>query len=143
MFIKASDSRPTTLIFFSTNFSSEFTNRATALFPIMLQSGCLYVKGFYNHISVFLLKNSCCKTFRTVENPRKDCNFLFLSGSPFEFCKIFINSRFSKHRRGFVFAMIYCLQKEKVRKKKVLRASTLDIFFSIVSLTSSSITTNF
>ena len=40
-----------------------------------------YVKGFYNLISAFALKNSCCKTFwKTAENPVKNFNFLFLSG---------------------------------------------------------------
>ena len=73
------------------------------------------------------LKNSSCKTFRkNAENPGKDCNFLLLSGFSFEFCEIFINSRFS----------------EKVGKKKVLGRSSFDNFFSIVSLTSSSITIN-
>ena len=47
----------------------------------------------------------------------------------FEFCKSFINSRFSEHRHGFAFAITYCLQKEKVEKKKVLRRSSFDNFF--------------
>ena len=70
----------------------------------------------YNLMPVYLmpLKNSCCKTFRkNAENPGKDCNFLLLSGFSFEFCEIFINSRFS----------------EKVGKKKVLGRSSFDNFF--------------
>ena len=48
---------------------------------------------------------------------------------PFEFCKIFINSRFSEHRHGFAFAITYCLQKEKVGKKKFLERKSFDDFF--------------
>ena len=47
---------------------------------------------------------------------------------PFNFCKIFITSRFSEHRHGFAFAITYCLPKEKVGKKKVLESS-FDNFF--------------
>ena len=62
-------------------FIGVLKNLARALFSIIPQSGCFYVKGFYNLIAVFPLKNSCCKTFRkTAENPEKDCSFLFLSG---------------------------------------------------------------
>ena len=43
---------------------------ARVLFPIVRWSGCIYVKGFYNLMSVFDLKIDCCKTFRkTTENP--------------------------------------------------------------------------
>ena len=80
-------------------------------------------------LCVFALKNSYCKTFRkTAENPRKDCNFLLLSGF------------FSEHRYGFAFAMTYCLQKVKVGKNKVLGRNSFDSFFLIISLTNSSIT---
>ena len=83
-----------------------------------------------NPLCVFALKSSYCKTFRkTVKNPRKDSNFLLLSGF------------FSEHRYGFAFAMISCLQKVKVGKKKVLERSSFDNLFLIISLTSSSITT--
>ena len=52
----------------------------------------------------------------------------------FEFYKIFINSCFSEHRHGFLFAMVYCLQKETARKKKFLAAISFENFFSIASL---------
>ena len=61
---------------------------------------------------------------------------------PFEFCKIFINGSFSEHRHGFALAMTYCLQKEKVEKKKVLGGSSCDNLFSIVLYIISSITIN-
>ena len=89
-------------------------------------------------MSVFALENSDCKTFwKTAENPVKDCNFLFLSGFFFEFCKIFLNRRFSEHRHGFSFARTYCLYKEEV-----LGGSGFDTFSLIVSFKSSSITIN-
>ena len=47
-----------------------------------------------------------------------------------EFCKIFIDSRFSEHRLDFDFAMTYCLQNEKVGKKRVLEQSSFDNFDS-------------
>ena len=84
-------------------------------------------------MSVFALKNSCCKTFRkTAENPWKECNFCSDQVFPFEFCEIFINSGFLEHRHGVAFAKTYCLQKEKVGKKNVLGGSSfvvLIIFF--------------
>ena len=58
----------------------------------------------------------------------------------FEFCKISINIRFSEYRHGFAFAWTYCLRKEKEGKKEVLERSSFDNFFSIISLTSNSIT---
>ena len=81
-------------------------------------------------IHVFALKNSWCKSFwKTVANPVKDCNFYSYQVFPFEFCKIFINSCFSEHHPGFAFAITYCIQKEKVGKKKVLERSSFDKFF--------------
>ena len=43
-----------------------------------------------------------------------------------EFFKNFIVSRFSEHRHRFAFAMTYCLQKQKVGKKKDLEQSSFD-----------------
>ena len=58
-----------------------------------------------NPLCVFALKSSYCKTFRkTVENPRKDCNFLLLSGFFFRtllwicFCDGFLPAK-SKSRK--------------------------------------------
>ena len=46
-----------------------------------LMENFIFLCSFYNLMSVFNLKSRYCKTFRkTVENPVKDCNFLFLSG---------------------------------------------------------------
>ena len=59
----------------------------------------------------------------------------------FEFCKISINIRFSEYLHGFAFAWTYCRRKEKEGKKEVLEGSSFDNFFSIISLTSNSITT--
>ena len=42
-----------------------------------------------------------------------------------------MNSRFSEHRHGLAFAITYCLQKEKVGKKKVLERSNFDQSFHL------------
>ena len=82
-------------------------------------------------MSVFPLKNSCCKTFlKTAENPGKVCNFYSDQVFSFEFCKIFINSRFSEHRHGIAFAMTYCLQKEEIGKKKVYGGSSFVVLIT-------------
>ena len=54
---------------------------------------------------------------------------------PVEFCKIIIKRRFSKHRHGFTFAITYCLQTERIEKKKIFGGNSFDKFFSIVSFT--------
>ena len=48
---------------------------------------------------------------------------------PFEFYIIFINRGFSEHFHRFAFVMTYCLQKEKVGKKKVLERNSFDNIF--------------
>ena len=63
--------------------------------------------------------------------------FNFYQVFPFKFCKTFINSSFSGHHQGFAFAVTYCLEKEEVGQKKVLRGSSFDNYFSIVLLNSS------
>ena len=45
-----------------------------------------------------------------------------------------MNSRFSEHRHGLAFAITYCLQKEKVGKKKVLERSNFDNIFQLFHL---------
>ena len=71
-----------------------------------------------------LLKTDSVKRFRklpkTLQRIGTFCSYQVF---PFEFCKIFINSRFSEHRNGFAFAMTYSLQKksskeESFRKKE-------------------------
>ena len=42
-------------------FPPSFTSLAEAVFPITPQSGCFFVMGFYNLITVFPVKSSCCK----------------------------------------------------------------------------------
>ena len=97
-------------------------------------------------MSVYAFKNSRCKTFRkTAEIPGKVCNLYSDQVFPFEFSKIFINSRFSEHIHGVAFAMICCLQNEQTGKKKVFGRSSFAVLitvFSIVSLINTSITIN-
>ena len=81
-------------------------------------------------MSVFALKNSCCKNFwKTVENPGQDCNFLFLSGFSLWVLQN-LNSYFSEHCHGFAIANTYCLQKEKVGKKKVFGGSSFVVLIT-------------
>ena len=81
------------------------------LFPIIPWSSCSCIKGFCNLMSVFALTNSCCKMLW--ETPFHSYQVL-----PFEFCKVFVKSRFSEHRHGFAFAMTNCLLEERVGKRK-------------------------
>ena len=106
-------------------FPWSFTNLARSV----ICHNTLERLGFYNLMSVIALKNIYWKTLRkTFENPLTDCNFLFLSGfsiwvlqTQILEIQIFINSHFSEYRHGFAFAMTYCWQKEKSRKKENFR----------------------
>ena len=50
------------------------------------------------------------------------------------FVKSLITAVFQNIVTGFAFAIIYCLQKEKVGKKKVLERSSFDNFFQAFHL---------
>ena len=94
-------------------------------------------------VPYFLLKTAGVKLFgKLMKILGRIATFYSYQVFSFAFCKIFINRRFSEHRHRFAFAMTYCLQKEKVGKKKVLGGSSFDNFSSLVSLTSSPITIN-
>ena len=74
MFITASDFWSKTSIKSNSTidvFPRSLTNLVRALFLIILYNGCLYVKGFYNLMSVFALKNSCKTFWKSAENPGK------------------------------------------------------------------------
>ena len=93
------------------------------------------LKVFITSGLYLLLKTAGVKLFR--KQPKtlwRIATFYPYEVLPFEFCKIFNNSRFPEHRHGFAFGIIYCLQKEKVGKKKVLERSSFDNFFQAFHL---------
>ena len=139
MFITAPDFWPTTLLkSYSTmdvfprifknlagTVISHNTNRAVASTLRVFITSCLYL----------LLKTAGVKRFGNLPKILwRIATFHSYQVFPFNFCKIFINSRFSEHRHGFAFEITYCLRKEKVGKKKVLERSSFENIFQLFHL---------
>ena len=97
MLITASDFCPATLLKLNSTmdiFPRSFTNLASTAIS---HNGCFYVKGSYNLLSVFALKNSCCKTFRkTAEGLQL---FIIIRGFPLSFPKFLLTAAFQKLSR--------------------------------------------
>ena len=92
--------------------------------------GASMLRAFMTLCLYLLLKTTGVKRFANMPKILwRIATFYSYQIFPFEFCKTFVNSRFSEHCHGFAFAITYCLQKEKVGKKKVLERSSFDNFF--------------
>ena len=133
MFVTAPDFWPTILLKSNSTmnvFPRVFKNLAgTVISPNTFRAGASMLKVFITSCLYLLLETAGVKRFGKLPKILwRIATFYSYQVFPFEFCKIFINSRFSEHRHGFAFAITYCLPKEKVGKKKVLESS-FDNFF--------------
>ena len=110
MFITSLQFYPTTLLKLNSTmhiFPRSFTNLGRADFVI----SCPYL----------LLRTAVVKCLGKLPKILwRIATFILIRFFPFEFCKIFIKSRFSEHFHGFAFAMTSCQLKERVGKKKKL-----------------------
>ena len=108
------------------------------LFPIISQSGWFYIKRFYKLTPVFALKNSCYKTFRKIaENLWRIATYHSFQVLPLIFAKFLLIAVFQNIVTGLLLRWLTAYKK-KSRKEGVERSSFDN--FSIISLTSSSIT---
>ena len=131
IFIKAPDFwRATLLKFISTMdiFRRILINLTeTVVSDNTFRAGASMLRVFITSCQYLLLKTAGVKLFGKLPKIMwRIATFYSYQVFPFEFCKIFISSRFSEHRHGLAFAI---LQKEKVGKKKVLERSNFDNFF--------------
>ena len=134
MFIIASTFWPTTLLKLNPTmdvFAQSFTNLArTVISHNTFRVLASMLRVFITSCPYLLLKTAVVKLFGKLPKILwRIATFYSYQIFPYRFWKTFINSRFSEHRYGFAFAMTYCLQKEKVGKKKVLEQSSFDKFF--------------
>ena len=114
-------------------FPQIFTNLPeTVVSHNTFKAGAFMLRVFITSFLYLLLKISGVKIFGKLPKIMSRIPTIYsYRVFPFEFCKIFINSRFSEHRHGLSFAITYCLQKEKVGKKKVLEKSNFDQSFHL------------
>ena len=134
MFITAPDFWPATLLKSNSTmdvFARIFKNLAGIVISHnTFRAGASTLRVFITSYLYLFLKTAGVKRFGKLPKILwRIATFYSYQVFPFEFCKIFINSRFSEHRHGFAFAITYCLQKEIVRKKKVLERSSFNNFF--------------
>ena len=139
MFITAPDFWPTTLLKSNCTmdvFPRVFKNlTGTAISHNIFRVGASMLRVFITSFLYLLLKTAGVKRFGKLPKILwRIATFYSYQVFPFEFCKIFINSRFSEHRQGFAFAITYCLQKEKLGKKNFLQRNSFDNFFQLFHL---------
>ena len=129
MFITASDLWRT-ISLYDWCFPRIFTNLARSVFPHnTLERLVLMLKFFIILCLHLLLKTAVVKRFgKLLKILWRISTFYSYQVFPFQFCKNLINSRFQEHRHRVVFTMTYCLQKEKVGKKKFLERNGFDNF---------------
>ena len=120
-------------------FPRSFTNLARAVISHNISEWLVLYKRFYKLMPVFALKNSCYKTFRkTAGNLWRIATYYSFQVLPLIFAKFLLIAVFQNIVTGLLLRWLAAYKKKS--RKEGVEKSSFDNFFSIIPLTSSSIT---